>query len=102
MHEALALGLPLAVVPIFGDQPTNAATVDRCGAGVSFAQPMSTLTVEALRDAMASLVLDGEGNSFRKSAMEMSEKLRNAGGIPAAVGIIMKKAWTAPVRWAGA
>mmetsp|Transcript_134550 Transcript_134550/g.429773 ORF Transcript_134550/g.429773 Transcript_134550/m.429773 type:complete len:505 (+) Transcript_134550:101-1615(+) len=100
MHEALAFGLPLAVVPMFGDQPTNAATVERCGAGVSFAQPMSTLTVEALRDAMASLVLDGEGNSFRKSAMEMSEKLRNAGGIPAAVGIIMKKAWTAPVCWA--
>lgn len=36
MHEALAYGVPLVVVPIFGDQPANAETVERCGTGVSF------------------------------------------------------------------
>jgi len=101
MHEALSFGVPLAVVPMFGDQPINADTVARCGVGHSFRQPMSTLTVEALRDAMSALMLDGEGNSYRESAKDMSEKMRHAGGISAATEIIMHKAGVAPMQWLG-
>jgi UDP:flavonoid glycosyltransferase YjiC (YdhE family) len=49
MHEALSLGVPMAVVPIFGDQPVNADTVARSGAGVSFRNPLSTLSTTSLR-----------------------------------------------------
>ena len=45
------LGVPLAVVPIFGDQPVNADVVASTGAGVSFRYPRETLTVPALKEA---------------------------------------------------
>eukprot|EP00438_Fugacium_kawagutii_P015525 Skav201966 [mRNA] locus=scaffold103:268394:269735:+ [translate_table: standard] len=51
MHEALSFGVPLAVVPIFGDQPANADVVASTGAGVSFRFPQETLTVPALKEA---------------------------------------------------
>ncbi|CAE8721084.1 unnamed protein product [Polarella glacialis] len=38
MHEALSFGVPLAVVPIFGDQPFNADSVARCGNSAALSQ----------------------------------------------------------------
>ncbi len=35
IRSALTAGVPLAVVPLFGDQPFNAHSVARCGAGVA-------------------------------------------------------------------
>jgi UDP:flavonoid glycosyltransferase YjiC (YdhE family) len=35
IRMALSTGVPLAVVPLFGDQPFNAHAVARCGAGVA-------------------------------------------------------------------
>jgi UDP:flavonoid glycosyltransferase YjiC (YdhE family) len=35
VRMALSTGVPLAVVPLFGDQPFNAQAVVRCGAGVA-------------------------------------------------------------------
>merc|ERR1712217_108876 len=96
MHEGLSFGVPLAVVPLFSDQPTNGDTVARCGAGVTFGQPLSTLTAEALRDAMCVLLEDCSTNSYAASARTMSEKLRSAGGISAAANIIMQQAGAAP------
>jgi len=54
------LGVPLAVVPIFGDQPVNADVVASTGAGVSFRYPRETLTVPALKEATM-------GQKFEKS-----------------------------------
>merc|ERR1719401_2591125 len=59
MHEALALGVPLAVVPVFGDQPVNADSVQRLGAGASFRNPLRTLDVETLRSTVADLTQAG-------------------------------------------
>ena len=36
MHEALGCGVPMAVIPIFGDQPPNAEAVAKAQCGVSF------------------------------------------------------------------
>eukprot|EP00913_Durusdinium_trenchii_P033703 g31551.t1 len=36
VHEALSFGVPMVVIPIFGDQPVNADTVAKTGCGISF------------------------------------------------------------------
>ena len=55
MHEALSLGVPMAVVPIFGDKPVDADTIARSGAGVSFRNLVSTLSTTSLRTAVMEL-----------------------------------------------
>merc|ERR1719291_1496733 len=81
MHEALAYGVPLAVVPIFGDQPTNADTVARIGAGVSFRNPLLTLSADSLSDSLGDI---GGGlflSTFRIAAQEASRSLAAADGV---------------------
>merc|ERR1712217_357 len=102
MHEGLSFGVPLVVIPLFGDQPTNGDSVAQCGAGVTFGQPLSTLNAEALCDAMCALLEDGSSNKYVASARTMYEKLRSAGGVPAAANIIMQQAGAPPVNWLGA
>jgi len=68
MHEALAYGVPLCVVPIFGDQPTNADTLARIGAGASFRDPLLTLSGDSLSGALRGALADGAGNPFRAAA----------------------------------
>uniref|UniRef100_A0A7S2I605 Erythromycin biosynthesis protein CIII-like C-terminal domain-containing protein n=1 Tax=Zooxanthella nutricula TaxID=1333877 RepID=A0A7S2I605_9DINO len=92
MHEALGFGVPLAVVPIFGDQPANADTVARSGAGVSFRDPMRTLSAASLRRAVAGLAAPGAGNSKRLAAQAVQQQLAAAGGVPAAADIVLKHA----------
>jgi len=88
MHEALSLGIPMAVVPIFGDQPDNADSVARCGAGVGFRQPLTTATAGSLRAAFQQLT--ASESSFRAEAQTMAQKIKAAGGVPAAVGSILE------------
>merc|ERR1712217_983264 len=102
MHEGLSFGVPLAVVPLFGDQPTNGDSVVKCGAGVTFRYPLYTLNSKALQDAMCTLLEDGSSNKYVASAQTVSEKLRSAGGVPAAANIILQHAGAPPVNWLGA
>eukprot|EP00442_Polarella_glacialis_P014831 CAMPEP_0115093312 /NCGR_PEP_ID=MMETSP0227-20121206/27447_1 /TAXON_ID=89957 /ORGANISM="Polarella glacialis, Strain CCMP 1383" /LENGTH=84 /DNA_ID=CAMNT_0002485619 /DNA_START=49 /DNA_END=299 /DNA_ORIENTATION=+ len=84
MHEALSLGVPMAVVPIFGDQPLNGDSVAASGAGLCFRNPLDTLSVASLRSALQQIMDPSETNSFRASAKMMSEKLTATGGVKAA------------------
>ena len=93
MREALSLGVPMAVVPIFGDQPANADTVTRSGAGVSFRNPLSIMSTTSLRTAVMELSALSAENPYRVAAHAMKRRLEGAGGgVPAAVGIILKHA----------
>ncbi|CAE8621855.1 unnamed protein product [Polarella glacialis] len=89
MHEALSFGVPLAVVPIFGDQPFNADSVARCGAGVSFRNPLRTLDSSSLRSAVQSLLQLETGNPYRSAALEVSKQLADAGGATAAAKAVL-------------
>jgi len=89
MHEALYLGVPMMVVPAFADQPLNADSVAAVGAGISFRNPLVSLTVASLSAALQKLI-EPKQNSFRAAAGEMSEKLRAAGGSAAAAEAILK------------
>jgi UDP:flavonoid glycosyltransferase YjiC (YdhE family) len=81
VHEAFSFGVPLAVVPIFGDQPKNAVSVAATGAGVSFRDPLQSLTVPALRDAVTQMLGAGDSNTYRAAARGMQKMLANAGGV---------------------
>merc|ERR1712129_552542 len=87
MHEALSFGIPMVVVPVFADQPLNCDTVVRCGAGLGFRQPLSSVSSDTLRSALFKLT--AEGNSFQAAAAAMSKKMLDAGGAEAAADAIV-------------
>jgi UDP:flavonoid glycosyltransferase YjiC (YdhE family) len=53
---ALAQGIPTVVVPLFADQPHNAASVARAGAGIS----VTDRTAPVLREAIARVLKDDD------------------------------------------
>jgi len=89
MHEALSFGVPLAVVPIFGDQPANADVVQSVGAGVSFRFPKETLTVSALKEAVRQLIHPG---TFQDAALKVQKELLSTGGVAKAADLVLAKA----------
>merc|ERR1712113_1119342 len=89
MHEALSFGVPMAVVPVFGDQPLNADSVARCGAGLAFRRPMSSVSTESLRSALQQLAAE-DGNCFRAASKVMLKKISDAGGVDAAANAILE------------
>jgi MGT family glycosyltransferase len=64
----LAQGLPVVVVPLFADQPHNAASVARSGAGIS----VSERTGPVLRDAIARVLGD---KTFRLTARRIADDI---------------------------
>merc|ERR1719420_1465731 len=67
MHEALSLGVPMAVLPLFGDQHLNAKSVERCGVGLAFSQPLR-MTCAKMRSVIELLLQSKEQNSFLQAA----------------------------------
>jgi hypothetical protein len=89
MHEAFSFGVPLAVVPLFGDQVLSADSVAAAGAGFSFRDPLQSLTVPALRGAVTVLLDTGDSNTYRAAARGMQKKLAEAGGVKKAGQIVL-------------
>merc|ERR1712061_718923 len=97
VHEGLRFGVPLAVVPIFGDQPSNADAIEHAGSGKSFCHPLATLTSSSLRKAGLQLSASGDsGNTYRVAAQAMGTKIQAGGGVVAAADAILKHACAAP------
>lgn len=65
--SALAAGCPLVVVPLFGDQPTNAVRVAAAGAGV-------VATVDGIRASLEIVLRNG---SYRETAERISAEMRS-------------------------
>ncbi|CAK9061566.1 unnamed protein product [Durusdinium trenchii] len=87
IHEALSYAVPMAVIPMFGDQPYNAESVAGLGCGVSFRYPLQTLTPQRLRGAVRHLL---EEPSYHLAAMQLSQKLRAASGAKGAAEAIVR------------
>jgi hypothetical protein len=102
VHEALNFGVPLAVVPLFADQPGNADSVVATGAGVSFRDPLQSLTVSALRTAMTETLNAGDSNTYRASARRVMKKLAQAGGVQEAGRLVIDLASDAMAKRGGA
>jgi UDP:flavonoid glycosyltransferase YjiC (YdhE family) len=72
---ALAAGVPLAVLPLFADQPQNARRVAEVGAGVAVEPNRDEVeaTVAPLRDAIRSVL---EDPSYGERARALADELR--------------------------
>ncbi len=67
---ALAWGVPLVVTPMFADQPSNAESVDRLGAGI--AVPIGTASADDLRRALVRVI---EESSYREGAQRIAAEI---------------------------
>jgi UDP:flavonoid glycosyltransferase YjiC (YdhE family) len=68
---ALAAGVPMAVVPLFADQPWNAERVAAVGAGVALMGGPQAMG--GLREAVAALIADP---AYREAAVRVAEDIR--------------------------
>lgn len=99
MHESILLKVPMAVVPLFGDQPANATSIARCGAGVAFLRPLNSLSPESLQSAVDQLL---EHESFQEEVARVSAKFVASGGAPVAADAILELACATGAAKAGA
>jgi UDP:flavonoid glycosyltransferase YjiC (YdhE family) len=78
----LAGGVPMAVVPLFADQPWNAERVDALGAGIALSGGPDA--VDGLREAIVRLAGDP---SYRATAQRIAAEMHALPPVDAAVGV---------------
>ena len=88
--EAVIYRVPMAVVPIFGDQIHNADAVQAAGLGTSFRYPLRTLHAEALRAAVHGMIDPGSG--YARALEGAARKLEVSGGARRARDLVLKAA----------
>jgi UDP:flavonoid glycosyltransferase YjiC (YdhE family) len=86
---ALAHGLPQVVVPLFADQPHNAAAIERAGAGIA----VTDRSAPVLREAIARVLQDA---SLRQTARRIGGEIAGMPGMDAAVGRLLALSRRAP------
>jgi UDP:flavonoid glycosyltransferase YjiC (YdhE family) len=80
----LAGGVPMAVVPLFADQPWNAERVDAVGAGIALGGGPEA-AIAGLREAIVRLTGDP---SYRATSQRIAAEMRALAPVDAAVGIV--------------
>jgi UDP:flavonoid glycosyltransferase YjiC (YdhE family) len=78
----LAAGVPMAVVPLFADQPFNAERVAAIGAGIAVEGPQAVAT---LGDAVSKLLVDP---AYRANAERIAEEMRSLPSVDAAPAVM--------------
>lgn len=76
----LAAGVPMVVVPLFADQPDNAAAVDATGAGIAL--PGGPAAVGALAGAVERVLDGGHHEAAARVAAEMAALPPAAAAVP--------------------
>jgi MGT family glycosyltransferase len=80
----LAAGVPMAVVPLFADQPWNAERVEALGAGIALDGGPDE-AIGRLRDAVVRITGDP---GYRSTAQRVAAEMRALPPVDAAVGVV--------------
>lgn len=84
--EAIYYGVPMIAIPQMDEQAITAHQIEKTGLGVAFLDKNS-ITSEALKAAIVKLL---EDESYRSTAREFSEDMKDLGGAKASADAIMK------------
>ena len=87
--ESVAFGVPMVVVPAFGDQPDNADNVQKLNMGVAFQRPRVTLNAESLGRALMPLLDPALSKEHREAVASTAARVRAAGGAAKAIDLIL-------------
>ena len=82
---ALEAGVPMVVVPLFADQPNNAARAEAAGLGLA----VTDRSAENMRNAVERVIAD---NGMKRRAREVASEMAEMPGIEAAVERILAMA----------
>ena len=85
VSEALTAAVPMVVIPFSSDQPTNACSVEKLGAGKKM--DYSSVDKDSLQDTVLSVLND---NDIRSNLMNMQKLIRNAPGNKGGAEMILR------------
>jgi len=80
----------------------NADSVAAAGAGVSFKDPLESVNVSDLREAVNDLLDRSDSNAYRAAANGVMKKLADAGGARKAAQNVLNLALSVSARLGGA
>ena len=92
---ALAAGVPMALIPLFADQPHNARRVAELGAGIALERGADS--VSGLGAAVETLLRDG---SYRERAIELAAEIRALPPVDEAAELLAAVAWDGQISLA--
>lgn len=92
LMESIVFRVPVAVVPLFGDQPLNADAAAAGGFGVSFRYPVRTVHADAFGAAVRAISARAEGNEYRAALDGVADRMEAKGGAGNVVSIILSQA----------
>ena len=85
ISEALTAAVPMVVIPFSSDQPTNARSAEKLGAGKKM--DYSSVDKDSLKDTVLSVLND---NDIRSNLMNMQKLIRNAPGNKGGAEMILR------------
>jgi len=89
LQESLLCGVPMLVLPGFGDQMNNARKMEEIGAGIGIIDSYSNASVDLLQSSLNQLLYK---ENFKSKAKAIGKKLRDANGAKKAADIVLEAA----------
>merc|ERR1711959_555400 len=77
LQESLQYGVPMLVLPGFGDQPLNARKVSETGAGIGIDEPYLNAPVDVLKSSLKALLHE---ERYKATAEALGKKLTESNG----------------------
>eukprot|EP00927_Polykrikos_kofoidii_P002482 TRINITY_DN10986_c0_g1_i1.p1 TRINITY_DN10986_c0_g1~~TRINITY_DN10986_c0_g1_i1.p1 ORF type:complete len:471 (-),score=65.21 TRINITY_DN10986_c0_g1_i1:264-1493(-) len=73
--ESFVFHVPVIVVPVFGDQVSNADNASKLKLGFGFRYPLKSLTAGALKESVSALLESGPENTYKVAVEAFASKM---------------------------